>query len=227
MIHRFDPNMEILPPAQKQLWPQLGRASQIGLVLYGGTAIALRIGHRYSVNFDFFSNRSLDKITLWDAFPFLKRATVLQESVNTYTVLVSFGSTGDEHVKVSFFGGIGFGRVGEPELTKDSVLQVASLDDLMATKLKVLLQRVEAKDYMDIAAMIGSGVQLAKGLAAARLMYGQSFQPSEALKAMVFFQGGDLHTLSSQTRQILIQASSSVRSLPSVGPLIPELTLAE
>ena len=48
----------------------------------------------------------------------------------------------------------GFGRVGTPEVTVDSTLQVASLDDLMATKLKVILQRAEAKDYRDLAAMI-------------------------------------------------------------------------
>jgi hypothetical protein len=53
----------------------------------------------------------------------------------------------------------------------------------MSTKLKVLLQRVEAKDYIDIAAMTGAGVSLAKGLASAKLMYGHSFQPSECLKA--------------------------------------------
>lgn len=46
-------------------------------------------------------------------------------------------------------------RMGEPSLTEDGVLQVASFDDLMATKLKVLLQRAEARDYRDIAAMIG------------------------------------------------------------------------
>lgn len=64
------------------------------------------------------------------------------------------------------------GRVGEPELTDDGVLLVASLDDRMATKLKVILQRMEARDYRDIAAMLNAGVSLAKGPAAARAMYG-------------------------------------------------------
>ena len=35
---------------------------------------------------------------------------------------------------MSFFGTISFGRVGEPGLTDDGVLQVACLDDLMAMK---------------------------------------------------------------------------------------------
>jgi predicted nucleotidyltransferase component of viral defense system len=39
--------------------------------------------------------------------------------------------------------------VGVPALTLDENLWVASLEDLLATKLKVLMQRVEVKDYFD------------------------------------------------------------------------------
>jgi hypothetical protein len=55
------------------------------------------------------------------------------------------------------FGGIGFGRVNDPLLTRDGVLLVASLDDLMATKLKATLDRAEAKDYREIAELISAG----------------------------------------------------------------------
>jgi len=85
-------------------------------------------------------------------------------------------------VKLSFFGGIGFGRVGEPEFTDDGVLQVAALDDLMTGKLKVVLQRAEAKDYRDIAAMLGTGIDLAYGIAAARVLFGPNSSRVRALK---------------------------------------------
>lgn len=225
MIGCFKPRTDILPPAQKQLWPQLGRAPEFGLVLYGGTAIALRIGHRFSVDFDFFTDKPLDKDALRDSFPFVTRSTVIQDSLDTFTVLVPFGATGDQHVKVSFFGGIGCGRVGKPEQTEDGLLQVASLDDLMATKVKVILQRIEAKDYKDIAAMIRAGVSLGKGLAAAREMYGRSFQPSESLKALVYFEGGDLYTLSSEAKETLIEAAGNIRALPRVVLASYELAL--
>ncbi len=225
MIHSFSPRMDILPQAQKQLWPRLARAAELGLVLYGGTAIALRLGHRFSVDFDFFTEKELDKDALKDVLPFITQASVLQESRNTYTVLVACGLSGNEYVKVSFLGGIGIGRIGEPALTEDGSLIVASLDDLMATKLKVILQRVEAKDYLDIAAMIVAGVRLDKGLAAARAMYGSNFQPSESLKAMVYFEGGDLQTLSTEARATLIEAASGIRAIPTVGPLIGELSI--
>jgi predicted nucleotidyltransferase component of viral defense system len=147
-METFTPRLDILPVAQRQLWPELRSIQQHGFVLYGGTAIALRLGHRQSVDFDFFSAQRVDAQRLRTALPFVKAATVRQESTNTLEVETQSG------VKVAFFGGLEFGRVGQPQRTTDGVLRVASLDDLMATKVKVILQRSEAKDYRDIAAMV-------------------------------------------------------------------------
>jgi hypothetical protein len=211
----FNPHMEILPPAQQRLWAELASALVLGFVLYGGTAIALRLGHRTSIDFDFFSEKPLDREAINAAFPFMSASTVLQDAGNTLTVLVPYGDSQHSHVKVSFFGALGLGRVGEPGITQDRVLQIASLDDLMATKLKVLLQRAESKDYQDIAAMLKAGVSLAHGLAAAREMFGPSFQPSESLKALVYFADGDLSRLTREEKSVLVSAASAVRELPT------------
>jgi hypothetical protein len=224
MTSAFKPRMEILPPAQQRLWPELRPAAQLGFALYGGTAIALQLGHRESVDFDFFSDKPLDRDAIHAAFPFIALSTVLQDQQNTFTVNVPYGNSEREHVKVSFFGTIGFGRVGEPQITEDAALQVASLDDLMATKVKVILQRAEAKDYRDIAAMVGAGVSLPKGLSAARALYGINFQPSESLKAMVYFEDGDLQTLTKGEKTCLVNAVSEVRDLPQVDILAQQLT---
>jgi hypothetical protein len=45
----------MLPPPQLKLWPELG-ATPESFTLYGGTALTLHLGHRTSVDFDFFSN---------------------------------------------------------------------------------------------------------------------------------------------------------------------------
>lgn len=220
----FKPCLAILPPAQQQLWPELQAATALGFVLYGGTAIALRLGHRPSVDFDFFSEKPLDRDAIYTALPFMAKATLLQDGRNAVSVLVPYGDSQHSHVKVSFFGMIGVGRVGEPDMTKDGILQVASLDDLMATKVKVVLQRAEAKDYRDIAEMVKAGVSLAKGLAAAREIFGSHFQPSESLKAMVYFNDGDLCTLTKDEKSTLIKAVSAVRELPRVTILSRQLT---
>lgn len=71
MTGKIKPCMDILPPAQKRLWPELRNAQHLGFTLYGGTAIALRLGHRESVDFDFFSEKPLDREAIKAAFPFM------------------------------------------------------------------------------------------------------------------------------------------------------------
>ncbi len=219
-METFTPRLDILPVAQRELWPELRSIQQHGFVLYGGTAIALRLGHRQSVDFDFFSAQRVDAQRLRTALPFVKAATVRQESTNTLEVETQSG------VKVAFFGGLEFGRVGQPQRTTDGVLRVASLDDLMATKVKVILQRSEAKDYRDIAAMVRAGVRLETGLAAAEKMFQPTFPPSESLKALVYFEGGDMARLSVEDRVTLTQAVARVKSLPAVT-IFPGLVFGE
>jgi hypothetical protein len=222
-VSGFRPRLDILPPAQRQLWDQLQPARNLGFVLYGGTAIALRLGHRVSVDFDFFSDSSLDRNSIKVRFPFLGQASVLQDDRQSLTFLIPSFDRKQSDVKLSFFGLIRFGRIGTPDLTTDEVAQLASLDDLLATKLKVVLQRAEAKDYQDISAMLAEGVQLARGLAGARALYGVDFQPSEALKALTYFEDGDLNSVASTDRAQLTTASKAVRSLPDVQILSYDL----
>ena len=54
----FAPRLDILPPAQRSLWPHLVQVPS-HFILYKKTAIALRLGHRQSVDFDFFSDLDL------------------------------------------------------------------------------------------------------------------------------------------------------------------------
>ena len=53
----FAPRLHILPAPQRALWDELG-STPPHFVLYGGTALALRLGHRVSEDFDFFSSQS-------------------------------------------------------------------------------------------------------------------------------------------------------------------------
>lgn len=214
---KFSPKKETLPQPQQDLWPELSKTPKLGFVLYGGTAIALQLGHRISVDFDFFSSEPLDIRALYQELPFLKDSRVIQEESNALSLLVPGPQTDDQKVKVSFFGNLKMGRVDTPLITDDGVMQVASLNDLMATKLKVILQRAEYKDYFDIAAMIKAGVSLENGLGAARSMFGNAMQPSESLKALTYFNDGDLHKLSLEDKTCLSKAAQTVSSVPTIS----------
>ena len=95
----FAPRLEILPPAQRKLWNELSETPR-EFVLYRGTALALHLGHRHSVDFDFFGNRALDISKIEQEVPFLKGANIIQREKNTLSAIVDRGGP----VKVSFFG---------------------------------------------------------------------------------------------------------------------------
>ncbi|WP_315831359.1 nucleotidyl transferase AbiEii/AbiGii toxin family protein [Bradyrhizobium prioriisuperbiae] len=212
MPQYLDPIFSILPAAQIEIWKDLATAPKLAFVLYGGTAIALHLGHRQSVDFDFFRSEPLDKNQIHASFKFIDGAVVLQDSPETLVVLAQMPSG---PVKVSFFGGLSLGRIKPPLQTRDGVLLVASLEDLMATKLKATLDRAEAKDYRDIAEMISAGVSLSIGLSAFQQMF--RGEPSQVLRALGFFKDGDLATLSERDRDILRNARDRVEDLPHVS----------
>jgi hypothetical protein len=133
MPQRFDPKLSILPKPQREIWPGLAPARRLSFVLYGGTAVALHLGHRESLDFDFFRSEPLDNDRVRTEFVFAERAAILQETPDTLVVLAEMPAGS---VKVSFFGGMSFGHVNDPLETTDGTLLVASLDDLLATKLK-------------------------------------------------------------------------------------------
>jgi hypothetical protein len=117
-------------------------------------------------------------------------------------------------VKISFFGGLGLGRINDPLRTRDSVLLVASLEDLLATKLKAILDRAEAKDYRDIAAMFSAGVSLEKALGAFASNYRRD--PALPLKALGFFKDGDLPSLPKADQDLLRASRDRVSDVPDV-----------
>ncbi|MSP41735.1 MAG: hypothetical protein EXR70_24905 [Deltaproteobacteria bacterium] len=67
----FTPNLSTLPAAQRALWSEL-EATPDNFTLYGGTALALYLGHRTSVDFYFFSNASFDPDHLAKSLAYLK-----------------------------------------------------------------------------------------------------------------------------------------------------------
>lgn len=211
MPERFEPNTAKLPKAQQEIWSLLAPTVGLSYVLYGGTAVVLYLGHRVSVDFDFFRSAPLDKRELETSFAFIRGGQTVQEDVNTLVVMARMPSGS---VKVSFFGGMTIGRINEPLQTADARLLVASLEDLLATKLKAILDRAEARDYQDIAAMLSSGISLERALGGFGKMYGKD--PSLPLRAMGYFKDGDLPLLAKSNRDILRAARDQVSNIPDV-----------
>jgi hypothetical protein len=204
----FNHRLHILPESQEQLWNHLSPCKDLGFVLYGETAICLYFGHRISVDFDFFSDIELDikqEEKIMSSLPFLKRAEIIQKELNTCSFSTENG------VKLSFFGGLKFGRVEEPVLTNDNVLQVASLYDLFGMKLRVIMERAEVKDYKDIAVMLDNEMSLEKGLSCSSALFGNQFPTLESMRALTYFDDGNLHLLTEKEKNTLVSAVNKVQ----------------
>ena len=148
----------------------------------------------------------------------MQDAQTIAEEENTLVVNAAMPSG---PVKISFFGGLDIGRLNKPLWTRDRMLLVASLEDLLATKLKATLDRAEAKDYRDIAEMLSAGISLERALGGFSKMYRQD--PGLALRALGFFKDGDLPSLGQSDQDLLRKARDRVTEIPDVlithGPL--------
>lgn len=202
----FSPKLNILPEPQRAVWAEL-KATPKQFVLYGGTALALRLGHRVSEDFDFFTNATFVPESLLKRMPYLQGGKVVLLRENTLTCVLERQGP----VAVSFFGELGLNRVADPDRAPDNGVWVASLMDIAGCKMAVVQRRAEAKDYRDIAALLENGVDLSRALAAAKAIYGEQFEPDSTLRALNYFADGDLPSLPKSIQNALQTAARDVR----------------
>lgn len=131
---------EILSPEQVKLLPLIKKFSKdFGLV--GGTAIALHIGHRESIDFDLFSYEEFKSVNI-------KRR--IERMMPLHNVLVNRSSEFTfmlRGVKITFFQ---FPFKIKYEKRLDDVISIPSLLTLAAMKAFALGQRSKWKDYVDL-----------------------------------------------------------------------------
>ncbi len=131
---------EILSLEQNELFPYLKRF-QRSFYLVGGTAIALHLGHRRSIDFDLFTfsdlSKSRIKRTLLD-IPF-KQVPIFEDYDQLHLFI--------NEVKITFFS---YPYKIEHPIKIDSILTIPSLLSLAAMKAFALGRRSKWKDYVDL-----------------------------------------------------------------------------
>ena len=120
---------------------KLGFIEKYGFYLAGGTALALQIGHRDSLDFDFYTEKKFDSQKLREEFD--KRFEKVQE------IYIAEGTLGLEvdGIGVSFF------KYPYPlirPLEKMESICLASKEDIAAMKIIAISQRGKRRDFVDI-----------------------------------------------------------------------------
>lgn len=125
---------------QIELLPLLEMAGKrFGLV--GGTAVALQIGHRRSIDFDLFSYKEF-KNKVWQ-----KKVEELSEITQTFVNKSGEFTFMTNDVKITFFN---FTYEIEYKKNLDKIIKMPNLLTLAAMKAFALGQRAKWKDYVDL-----------------------------------------------------------------------------
>jgi hypothetical protein len=135
----------VLNEAQKTLLPALGRfAADNGFSLGGGTAVALYLGHRSSIDFDWFLTGPLE-----DSLGLAEQARSRGLSIASLQIAPGTLHAVIQNVRVSFFQYL-YPCLEEPTVWPEYGIKVASLDDLSCMKLAAIAQRGSRKDFIDL-----------------------------------------------------------------------------
>lgn len=168
---------EVLPKGGGELLPKFAKFS--GYYLVGGTALALQIGHRISVDFDLFCNKEIDKRL------FLRVKRVF--SGHTTKLLVS---NADEltlfidGIKVTFFN---YQYEPRLELLRYEGVGMLHKKEIAASKAFTIGKRGAYKDYVDLYFLLSGGhTTLREIIALANKKYKDDFNDRLFLEQLVY-----------------------------------------
>jgi len=172
---------EILTEQQIKLLPLIEKFSKdFGLV--GGTAIALHIGHRESIDFDLFTVNELDpskiKRKITNGF---KVEKVFVNETDEYTVLIN-------GVKITFLR-YPFHIEFKDEL--DKIIKVADLLTLSAMKAYALGRRAKWKDYVDMHFILKNFHGMAEIIKTAKEIFSSEFNEKIFRAQLAYFEDID------------------------------------
>lgn len=162
--------------------------------LAGGTALALQLGHRKSIDLDFFSpDQDIPSI-----------GTPLKDALGKFQPVLADSSWGNlvfvaEGVRVGFYG-YGFALV-KPLVQLDS-LRLASMVDIGLMKLDALLSRASRKDFHDLYVICQHfPLRSLLDLAPEKYPYVRDFE-AQVVRHMVYFDRAEQETAVPLTEEV-------------------------
>jgi len=116
--------------------------------LVGGTALALQLGHRISVDIDLFSETDFDtNEILSELRQDLELQVIIQKEKNSLIINARKKNTNNEFVKVDF---VKYAYPLLKELKNEDGIRLLSVEDIIPMKLSAIANRGAKKDFFDI-----------------------------------------------------------------------------
>jgi len=142
------PHLEVLESGQHAVMERMAAPmADEGFYLGGGTALALHLGHRKSIDLDWFTNERIDD-------PLRLVARVRDGDIAIEEVRTDKGTVHGkiDGVRLSLFE-YRYPLLGPVARLEGSGVPIAALDDLSAMKLSAIAQRGTRRDFMDVHAL--------------------------------------------------------------------------
>ncbi len=172
---------EILDRAQIELLPLVQQFKR-EFYLVGGTAIALHIGHRRSIDFDLFKAKSLRISKIINKITRNNYSYVVSRRVEEQLNLAI------NNVKFTFFE---YSYGIDPDCKFENIIKLPNLLQLAAMKAFALGRRSKWKDYVDLYFIIKNYHDINKIISQATLIYGELFSEKLFRAQLCFFEDID------------------------------------
>lgn len=178
-----------ITPVMRSVWQRFSKSKLSDeFYLAGGTALALQLGHRFSVDLDFFSATQPDIPALLEP---------LRHALKDFSPMLSDGSWGNlvflaDNVRVGFYG---YGYELIKPLLKVEPLTLAGIEDIGLMKLDALLARASRKDFHDLYVICQQDISLRGLLDLAPRKYPnvRDFE-AQAVRHMTYFERAEQET---------------------------------
>lgn len=173
-----------LPDKARQLLTELGQEALVRpFYLAGGSAAALHLGHRISIDFDFFTPDNYDSVPLFQGLHSYGELIIQQQSLGTMVGQLN-------EVRISFFV-YPYPLLAEPiELNG---VRIAHLLDIAMMKLIAIAQRGTKRDFIDLYFICQHGYSLDELLDHLSDKYQTvSYPVYHLLRALLYFEDAEL-----------------------------------
>lgn len=169
--------LSVLSSKQIKLLKEFKFLKNYGFYLAGGTALALQINHRTSLDFDFYTEKRFDSRKLREEFD--RRFKKVQEIyIAEDTLGLSVNGVGISFFRYPY-------KLIRP-LKEIKKIWLASLEDITTMKIISISQRGRRRDFIDIYFLI-KHFGLKNLLRLQKEKYPERFNKQEYLKALLYF----------------------------------------
>ena len=183
--------LDILDKKRQNLFKKLPGICKLNFYLAGDTALALQLGHRLSVDFDFYTPKEFNIINLVPKIKKIFKNIEIRQKTGKNTFFIEINN-----IEISFF--YYPYKLIKPKIYIQKVA-LASIPDIAAMKVIAIIQRGTKRDFVDIYYLIKK-FSLSKILKWTQKKYPE-YNEYLCLRALAYFE--DAEKIKSKRKLIL------------------------